>query len=516
MAKNALGREIPDFIEGYGKTNPFKGAFAVKPEGFRAGGKIRCVDSTCTDKSVSDIKAAIAASGLKSGMTVSFHHHLRNGDFVVNMVIDACAEMGIRDLTLFPTALFGVHKKLIEHIKNGVITKIMGSVNGPIGQLVSDGGMDVPVVLRSHGGRPRAVVSGDVHIDVAFIAAPTADKYGNICGTQGKSACGSLGYAFTDAQFADCVVAVTDNLQPYPAAPVSMSQLNVDIVVEVPSIGDPAGIVSGTTKVTRDPLRLLIAKYASELIEASPYFKEGISFQTGAGGIPLAVTAFMKEAMIKKGIKGSFGLGGITGYFVELLKEGLVERLMDVQSFDLEAVRSIGENPKHIEISADWYANPWNSGAAVNMLDVVILGATEVDNKFNANVNTEADGALLHGIGGHQDTAAGAKLTIIAQPLLRGRIPCVTDSVYSVTTPGEVVDAIVTEYGITVNPRRKDLLDACSAVKGLPMVSMDELVERAHRMAGPTDPVDTEDRIVGVIEWRDGTVIDVVRQLKQK
>jgi citrate lyase subunit alpha/citrate CoA-transferase len=150
------------------------------------------------------------------------------------------------------------------------------------------------------------------------------------------------------------------------------------------------------------------------------------------------------------------------------------------------------------------------------MLDVVILGATEVDNKFNANVNTEADGALLHGIGGHQDTAAGAKLTIIAQPLLRGRIPCVTDSVYSVTTPGEVVDAIVTEYGITVNPRRKDLLDACSAVKGLPMVSMDELVERAHRMAGPTDPVDTEDRIVGVIEWRDGTVIDVVRQLKQK
>ena len=516
MAKNALGREIPEFIEGYGKTKLFQGAFALKPEGYRAGGKIRCIDSTCTDKRVSDIKAAIAASGLKSGMTVSFHHHLRNGDYVVNMVIDACAEMGIKNLTLFPTALFGVHKKLIEHIKNGVISRIMGSVNGPIGQLVSEGGMDVPVVLRSHGGRPRAVISGDVHIDVAFIAAPTADKYGNICGTQGKSACGSLGYAFTDAQYADCVIAVTDNLQPYPAAPISMSQLNVDIVVEVPSIGDPAGIVSGTTKVTRDPLRLLIAKYASELIEASPYFKEGISFQTGAGGIPLAVTAFMKEAMIKKGIKGSFGLGGITGYFVELLKEGLVERLMDVQSFDLEAVRSIGENPKHIEISADWYANPWNSGAAVNMLDVVILGATEVDVNFNANVNTEADGALLHGTGGHQDTAAGAKLTIIAQPLLRGRIPCVTDIVYSVTTPGEVVDAIVTEYGITINPKRKDLLDACSAVKGLPLVSMDELVSRAHKMSGPTDPVATEDRIIGVVEWRDGTVIDVVRQLKTK
>lgn len=80
--------------------------------------------------------------------------------------------------------------------------------------------------------------------------------------------------------------------------------------------------------------------------------------------------------------------------------------------------------------------------AAVNMLDVVILGATEVDR--DVNVNTDADGALLHGIGGHQDTAAGAKLTIIAQPLLRGRIPCVTDTVYSVTTPGECVDAAPT------------------------------------------------------------------------
>jgi len=515
MSKNILGREIPDFIEGYGKVKHYQGAFAVKPDGLRAGPKLRCVNSDRTDKRVNDIKAAIIASGLKSGMTVSFHHHLRNGDYVVNMVIDACAEMGIKDLTLFPTALFGVHKKLIEHIKSGVISRIMGSVNGPIGQLISEGGMDVPVVLRSHGGRPRAVMAGDVHIDVAFIAAPTADKYGNICGTQGKSACGSLGYAFTDAQYADCVVAITDNLQPYPAAPVSISQVYADFVVEVPSIGDPAGIVSGTTKVTRDPLRLLISKYASQLIEASPYFKDGISFQTGAGGIPLAVTAFMKAAMIKKGIKGSFGLGGITGYFVELLKEGLVDRLMDVQSFDLDAVRSIGENPNHIEISADWYANPWNNGAAVNMLDVVILGATEVDVDFNANVNTEADGALLHGTGGHQDTAAGAKLTIIAQPLLRGRIPCVTEKVYNITTPGEVIDAIVTEYGITINPRRKDLLDACAQVKGLPVIPMDELAARARKMSGPTDPVSTTDRIIGVVEWRDGTVIDVVRQLNK-
>ena len=190
---------------------------------------------------------------------------------------------------------------------------------------------------------------------------------------------------------------------------MSINQTCADYVVQVPSIGDPSGIVSGTTQITRDPLRLLIARYASRLIEASPYFKNGISFQTGAGGIALAVTAFMREAMLKKGIRGSFGLGGITGYFVDLLHEGLVEKLLDVQSFDLRAVKSIAEDPNHVEISADWYANPWNSGAAVNKLDVVILGATEVDRDFNVNVNTEADGALLHGTGGHQDTAAGAK-----------------------------------------------------------------------------------------------------------
>ena len=511
--KNTLGREIPTEIEGYGKTLPYAGAIARNPQGNAAGARLRSTHNDRTDKCVADLRAAITASGLKSGMTISFHHHLRNGDYVVNQVIDLCAQMGIRDLTLFPTALFGVHKNLIPHIQSGVIRRIMGSVNGPIGQLISEGGMDVPVVLRSHGGRPRAVLCGDVRIDVAFIAAPCCDPYGNISGASGKSACGSIGYAFTDAQYADCVVAITDNLQPYPIAPISISQVYADFVVCVDSIGDPAGIVSGSTKVTRDPLRLLIARYAAQLVEASPYFKNGISFQTGAGGIPLAVTAFLKEAMIRRKIKGSFGLGGITGYFVELLKEGLLEKLMDVQSFDLEAVRSIAENPNHIEISADWYANPWNAGAAVNMLDVVILGATEIDRNMNANVNTEADGALLHGIGGHQDTAAGAKLTIIAQPLLRGRIPCVTESVHCITTPGEVVDALVTEYGVTLNPRRTDLLDACKAAKNIPLVSIEELIARAERLSGPMDPIRNQDRIIGVVEWRDGTVIDVVRQL---
>lgn len=516
MTINAAGRNIPDAIPGYGDVKHFMGHDKKVPEGKRYGKKNRASFNNRIDKTLPDIKAAIAASGLKSGMTISFHHHLRNGDFVVNAVLDACAEMGIRDLVIFPTALFGVHKHLTKHIQSGVIRQIQGSVNGPIGQLASDGGMDVPVVLRSHGGRPRAVISGDIVIDVAFIAAPTSDRYGNLSGAVGRSACGSLGYAHSDAEYAECVVAITDNLVPFPASNIQIPQYFVDYVVAVESIGDPAGIVSGTTRVTRDPMRLLIARNAARLIESSQYFKDGISFQTGAGGISLAVAAFVRDAMRERGIKGSFGLGGITEFFVDMMKEGLFERLMDVQSFDLAAVKSIGENPNHIEISADWYANPWNAGCAVNMLDTVVLGATEIDRNFNANVNTEADGALLHGIGGHQDTAAGAQLTIITTPLLRGRIPCAVDSVYTVTTPGEVVDAIVTEFGVAINPRRQDLIDAAKEAGDVPIVTMDELIEKAEDLTGKMSPVETEDRIIGVIEYRDGTVIDVVRQLKKK
>ncbi len=516
MTVNVAGRNIPDSIPGYGEVKHFQGHDKRTPEGNRYGKKNRASFNSKTDKILPDIRSAISASGLESGMTVSFHHHLRNGDYVVNAVMDACAEMGIRDLVIFPTALFGVHKHLTRHIQSGVIRQIQGSVNGPIGQLASEGGMEVPVVLRSHGGRPRAVTSGDVVIDVAFIAAPTSDRYGNISGAVGKSACGSLGYAHSDAEYAECVVAITDNLVQYPAPNIHIPQYYVDYVVPVESIGDPAGIVSGTTRVTRDPMRLLIARNAAKLIESSQYFRNGISFQTGAGGISLAVAAYVREAMRERGIKGSFGLGGITEFFVDMMKEGLFERLMDVQSFDLAAVKSIGENPNHIEISADWYANPWNAGCAVNMLDTVVLGATEVDRNFNVNVNTEADGALLHGIGGHQDTAAGAQLTIITTPLLRGRIPCAVDSVYTVTTPGEVVDAIVTEFGVAINPKRQDLIDSAREAGDVPLVSMDELIEKAKGLTGNMSPVETDERIIGVVEYRDGTVIDVVRQLKKK
>ena len=351
MTINAVKREIPDYIEGYGKVKHYQGAFAKKPEGNIAGAKLRCFNSDNTDKTVSSIKEAIKASGLKSGMTISFHHHLRNGDYVVNMVLDACAEMGIKELTLFPTALFGVHKKVIDHIKSGVVTKIMGSVNGPIGQLVSEGGMSVPVVLRSHGGRPRAVMAGDVHIDVAFIGAPTADKYGNICGTLGKSACGSLGYAITDAKNAAHVIAVTDNLVQYPLSPkISIPQYLVDQVVVVDSIGDPAKIATGAARITRSPVDLRIAQDSFRLMKAAGIVEPGFSFQMGVGGASLAAAVYLEEYMADKQITGSFGLGGVGGYMASMHDKGMFRTVFDVQSFDAAVTKSMISNPSHIEI----------------------------------------------------------------------------------------------------------------------------------------------------------------------
>ena len=511
MAENSLGRTIPETLTGYEKVIPFKGAFTHTPKGTVYGRSLRVKSSSTCNKLVSSYEELFEKVGLRNGMAISFHHHLRNGDRVINETMDAIARGGFKDITLVPTALFSVHKELIKHIESGVISCIYGSVNGPIGRKVTQGIFSRPVILRSHGGRARAMMAGDLKVDVAFLAAPAADHMGNMTGRMGQSSCGSVGYAMTDAAYAEKVVVVTDNIVQYPLAPASILQDSVDYVMKVNKIGDPAGIVSGTTQVTKDPARLKMGHFAASLIESSGLLKDGFSFQTGAGGASLAGAAFVRKLMKERQIKGSFASGGITSYFVEMLKEGLFKTLYDVQSFDLDAVASIGENTAHVEMSASMYGNPHNGGPVVSQLDAVILGATEVDLDFNVNVNTEADGALLHGIGGHMDTAAGAKLTIIVAPLFRGRVPLVREKVLTVTSPGETIDAIITERGIAINPANEELLERVRG-KNLPLVSIEELWTRGEKICGKQKPVEVTDRIIGIVEYRDGTIIDVVRQ----
>ena len=511
--KNSIGRDLPEYIEGYGVVRPFEGAFAgYAGERTKTSSRTRCVPPG-ENKLADSISSVLDKLDLHDGMCVSFHHHLRNGDAVINLVMAEIAKRGLRDIHLASSGIFACHDPLVEYIESGVISQI--SVNyisrGKVATAISNGKMQKPAVLRSHGGRPRAIESGELHIDVAFIAAPTCDKYGNINATHGKSACGYISYAYPDALYADKVVAITDCLVPYPNCPIEISQDLVDYVVVVDSIGDPAGIVSGTTKVTTDPINLDIARKTAQLLDEAGYIVDDMSMQTGSGGTSLAVAAEVREIMLRKGVTGSFGSGGITGYFVKMLEEGLFRALFDVQCFDGEAIRSSAANENHMAMSASLYGNPHNRGAVVNNLDIMILGATEIDREFHTNVVTGSDGIIIGASGGHSDCAAGAKISIVVTNLLKGRICVVRDRVTTVTTPGETVDVVVTDRGIAINPRRTDLIEKLQNSK-LPIVSIDELAAIGEKLAGKPDPVQFSDKIVAVVEYRDGTVIDVVRQ----
>ncbi|HME41936.1 MAG TPA: citrate lyase subunit alpha [Syntrophorhabdales bacterium] len=508
---NALGREIPDYVDGYGKTLPFSGAFAARPQISRYGPMVKAARPG-ESKLVKSLEEVFRRVPVRDGMTFSFHHHFRNGDGVVNEVLATAAKLGIKGLNVALSAVFPVHAPLIDHIKSGVVgTLDTNYMSGPVARAVSAGLCARPVILRTHGGRARAIECGQLKIDVAFIAAPAADDYGNINGVSGPAACGSLGYAFPDAEYADVVVAVTDHLVEYPLAPISIPQTRVDYVAMLDRVGNPKGIISGTTRITDDPMQLRIAETAAKVIQAAGLIKHGFSFQTGAGGASLATAHFARRIMEQTGVTGSFILGGITGHMVEMLERGLFKRIIDVQGFDLEAVRSIATNPNHVEVGSGFYANPFNAGCAVNRLDCVILGATEIDTDFNVNVVTGSDGIIMGGSGGHSDTAAGAKLTIIVASLVRGQWPIIRDRVLTVTTPGDTIDVLVTDSGVAVNPRRKDLAHRLTEA-GLPVRDIDELRSVGERIAGRPERTAMGQNIVAVVEYRDGTTIDTVRQ----
>ena len=513
FTKNAVGRLIPAEING--KTVvPFPGVGKHRPSGRKYGPPI----ATCADypddgdKRQPDLKAALIAAGLRDGMTISTHHHFRNGDLVANQVFEIAAELGVKDLVWFPSASFPCHAPIIERLKDGTVHHIEGSMNGPLGRFASEGGMAGTGVLRSHGGRYQAVQDGEVQIDIAVIAAPTADPFGNANGLTGPSACGLLGFALADSQYAHKVIVATDNLVPFPCLPWQIQGNYVDYVVEMEQVGIPEKIVSGTTRVTKSPDRLYIADLTARFCDAAGLIRDGFSFQAGAGGTALAVGNYFGDIMRRKGVKARFARGGSNQYLVGLLEEGLVEYILDGQTFDLEGVRSMRENPRHTDTSPFTSYNYHGKGNFASMVDIAILGATEVDVNFNGNVVTHSDGYLLHGIGGWQNALFG-KTVILPIPLFRDRIPVIRDEVTTIVGPGELIDVIVTERGIAINPRRTDLLDAVKD-SDLPIKTIHELKTEAERICGKPQAVEFGDRVIAAIKWVDGTVIDVVRQVK--
>ncbi len=464
------------------------------------------------------LEEAIRRSGLQSGMTISFHHHFRGGDKVVNMVVDKLAEMGFRDLHLAASSLQDVHAPLIGHIRSGVITRISTSgLRGELAREVSHGLMHEPVVFRSHGARGAAIASGELHIDVAFLGASSADAMGNACGysrsPSAKSICGSLGYALPDARYADKVVVLTDDLVDYPNTPNAISEHDVDYVVAVDSVGDSSKIASGAIRDTKNPRDILLAQQAAKVIINSGYFRDGFSIQTGSGGASLAAVKYIRQSMMEQGIKASFALGGITAHMVRMHEEGLIGRLVDVQSFDKVAAESLMHDASHKEVSACEYASPAEPGSATHSLDIVILSALEVDVHFNVNVLVGSDGIIRGAIGGHPDTAEDAALSIIVCPMLRGRIPCVVDEVTTLVTPGRTVDVVVTEYGVAVNPARPEVAERLRQA-GLPLVTLEALRDRALSIIGTPAPLPFGNKVVGVVLNRDGSVMDVIKNIE--
>jgi citrate lyase subunit alpha/citrate CoA-transferase len=510
LVTNALGRQVPLMVNGQNQM-PYRGIGGQRPTGRKAAPPIATAADYPPngDKRAKSLTEALESCGLRDGMTISTHHHFRNGDLVANMVMDACAQMGRRDLMWFPSAAFPCHAPIIEHMRRGVVRHVEGSMNGPLGDYCTEGKMRGLGVLRSHGGRWQAIQDGEVHIDVAVIAAPCADPFGNANGVHGPAACGSLNFALADSMYADRVIVVTDHVVPFPAVPWQIQGCHVDRVVQVDSIGDPRKIVSGTTEITRSPDRLLIADLVARFVRDAGIMRDGFSFQAGAGGTALAFAIYLKDMMKRAGVKARFIRGGSTRYLVDMLNEGLTDYILDGQTFDLAGVASMRDNPRHVATSPFTSYNFHGKGFFGTLVDVTVLGATEVDVQFNANVVTHSDGRLLHGIGGWQNCLF-AGCTVLAIPAVRDRIPVIVDQVTTLTGPGDLVDVIVTERGIAINPRRQDLRDA---VKGsdLPIRDIRDIQREAEQICGgkPTPPR-RGDRPVAVVKWVDGTLIDSV------
>lgn len=513
---NAVGRDIPEEILEMTGKEVFHGNHYYDGYEYKKDGPVtKCVINSGGSKLVDSIHDVLVKCGIRDGMTLSFHHHFREGDFIVNMVMEEVHKMGIKDITICASSLGKAHDPIVPYIEDGTITNIQSSgVRGKIGEAISHGKLKGLAIMRSHGGRVRAIETGETRIDIAFVGTPTCDEYGNCRGIGGKSDCGVLSYAMVDGDHADKVVAITDCLVPFPNFPAHISMTKVDYVVEVDAIGDPKKIATGAAKPTTDMRKLMMADYCTQFVVNTPYFKDGFSYQTGVGGASIASAISLGKIMKERGIKMGFAVGGMSKAMCDLLDEGLIGKLLDTQDFDTAAVESV-KRPNHHRISAGAYANPFNKGCFVNKLDYVILGALEIDVDFNCNVVVGSDGVITGAQGGHPDAAAGAKCTIVISPLIQGRIPAICTKVTTVTTPGESVDVVVTDYGVAVNPNRPDLLEALKAADCVPLYTIEELRDMAYSITGEPEPVQFDDRIVGIIEGRDGTVMDVVHKIKE-
>lgn len=75
------------------------------------------------------------------------------------------------------------------------------------------------------------------------------------------------------------------------------------------------------------------------------------------------------------------------------------------------------------------------------------------------------------------------------------------------------MDVLVTDCGIAVNPLCPDLME-CLDNAGIPHITTEALKKKAYSLVGRPDDLEWEDKVVAVLEARDGTILDVVRKIK--
>ena len=160
---NAVGRDIPEeILEMTGKEvfqgNHYRDGYVYKKD----GPYTKCVVNNTQSKLVANIHDVLIKCGIKDGMTLGFHHHFREGDYIVNMVMEEVHKMGIKDITICASSLGKAHDPIVPYIEDGTITNIQSSgVRGKIGEAISAGKLKGLAIMRSHGGRVRAIESGE-------------------------------------------------------------------------------------------------------------------------------------------------------------------------------------------------------------------------------------------------------------------------------------------------------------------------------------------------------------------
>lgn len=468
---------------------------------------------------------------INDGDTISYPHYYRTGDKGLQLVVESLRKAKKKDIKIYGNAFFdNVDPWLIEAVKDGTIGGIYGNTYRKMGQYITGGELLPWVgVGFSHGNRVRKLQTGEVNVKVAFGPVPIADVYGNANGIYGKDEhlCGPVGLFSADAEYAEYVCLLAGTVSDSVVMPTPLSMEQVDFVVKVDDPGLNSGIGSGTLDLDHaraNPFNAQVADNVTKVIKASGVVKNDFGFQVGSGA-GLLILENIRQMLKEEKIRANFSIGGVTSLHVDMLEEGTLYQLMHGQLFEPNErmFESMRTNPLHHQITTAYYASVANKEAAVNLLDLAVLSTLEIDLEFNLNTVC-AGGRIIGGIGGGQDVAAGADLTIIFMPLATGKngkgFPKVVDKVYTRTTPGEVIDVVVTEEYAAINPNSKssykDALLEQAKDFGVKLITIDELYqkskEKAESFGSIPETPPAEGEVVHVIEWRDGTLLDTIKK----